>query len=539
MSEENSRNNGQEIITPNIHNTALQDSALGKVVSVGDSPSFFHVYFRLHPGKHVHPGQWVAIEAQNDQGSASLILARVIDAQEVNPHEDPFSSNIREVLPFASSYAEEGKSTVIYRLAEIEPMEEALLDNDGKVIEILSVQTLPKSGALVFRAEMELKTRALGLHQNPNDGLYMGGFFGESGDEFILSKNIIQRHVAIVGGIGSGKSYTRGVLGEELHSWGVPQINIDVNGEMVDAAVELGGVNMIPGKGGFTLPLSALTAQDVLDAVPSIDSKTVMAELVRHAHEELLRESLQTGNHFMVNDLVEKIKEVAPVLDAKSNSSVPAASRVQSLNRLTYLGQPYDWETALKPGAFINIDCRGFLVSDLRVIVAAIARDLQRLAKAKKIPFVIFSIDEAHLVAPAQEETVCLQVLRELARIGRHYRIGLIMTTQSPQDLDKSILKRLLTRFLHAIEPDQLEALRGVFSDASKELIKQLPKLPQGVCIVTGAFETIRHATVIDVRDRKTTHGGGTPDIWSDFAERGWDSKKDLSLKRKKSEEEK
>jgi hypothetical protein len=208
----------------------LYGSDLGKVVSVGNSPSFFHVFFRLHPGKHVHPGQWVAIEAHNDKGWDSLILARVMDAQEINPHEDPFSSNIREVLPFASSYAEEGQSTVIYRLA-VELTEEAVLNNRGQVINILSVQTLPKSGAVVFPAALPLKTKALGLDEKPENGFYMGCFFGDQEDKFVLSKSIIQRHVGIVGGIGSGKSYTRGVLGEELHCWGVPQINIDVNGK--------------------------------------------------------------------------------------------------------------------------------------------------------------------------------------------------------------------------------------------------------------------------------------------------------------------
>ena len=51
-----------------------------------------------------------------------------------------------------------------------------------------------------------------------------------------LDNGAVQRHVLIVGGIGSGKSYTRGVLAEELHRLGVPQVNIDVNGEMIDAA---------------------------------------------------------------------------------------------------------------------------------------------------------------------------------------------------------------------------------------------------------------------------------------------------------------
>src|SRR4029079_5885952 len=97
--------------------------------------------------------------------------------------------------------------------------------------------------------------------------------------------------------------------------------------------------------------------------------------------------------------------------------------------------------------------------------------------------FVTFSIDEFHLVAPAQDEAVATQVLREIARVGRPHRLGLILTTQSPSDVDRSILKRLLTRFLHSIEPDQLDALRGVFSDASDDLVRSMPKLPQGVAV--------------------------------------------------------
>jgi DNA helicase HerA-like ATPase len=204
--------------------------------------------------------------------------------------------------------------------------------------------------------------------------------------------------------------------------------------------------------------------------------------------------------------------------------------RAQSLDKIPYIGSPFDWEKKLVPGAIINIDCRGMLISDLRLIAAAIARDLQRLAKANKIPFVVFSIDEFHLVAPNNDAVVTTQVLREIARIGRHYRIGLILTTQSPSDVDRAILKRLLTRFLHAIEPDQLDALRGVFSDASPELIQQLPKLPIGTCVVTGATETVKHATVIDIRRRHTIHGGQTPDVWTDFAKRGWTGKKKLEV---------
>ncbi len=299
---------------------------------------------------------------------------------------------------------------------------------------------------------------------------------------------------------------------------------------MTEATEELGGVNLRPGQGEFTLPLSALTGYDVIDAIPAINKGTNIETLVHFSQEQLLKErSLQRGEHFAVSDLCSKIEELAPQLEMKAATWRPAQLRAQSLERLPYIGMPFPWEKELTPGRLINIDCRGLLVSDLRLITASVARDLQRLASKDRLPFLVLSVDEFHLVAPHNEDIVTTQVLRELARMGRHIKMGLILTTQSPSDVDRSILKRLLTRFLHAIEPDQLDALHGVFSDASAELVKAMPKLPVGTCILTGAAETIKHATMIDVRRRETTHGGATPPIWGDLQNRGWYGKKAMA----------
>jgi uncharacterized protein len=505
---------------------------LGQVISDDASPSFFDLRFRLTSLATTGPGRFVAIEAESDSRESLLVLARVEDVHEVNPHEDALSSTLREVLPFGTTYATEGSSTVIYRVAAAEPLEEAVLDDDGEVAEIRSVTTMPRAGACVYAAGPDLTLAALGLEDDPNEGYDIGTIYGSEDICVVLSKGVVQRHIFIGGGIGSGKSYTRGVLAEELHRWGVPQVNIDVNGEMIEATAELGGRNLVPGEDGFTLPLSALSSADVVDAVPSINRGTNMETLLRFAHESLIKD-VQNGKlpHFGVSELVKAIDPAAETLQITQKATVePTKLRTQSLHRLTFLGAPFDWQAALVPGAIINIDCRGLLISELRLITASIARDLQNLARQRRIPFTALSIDEFHLVAPNDDSAVTTQVLREIARVGRHYKLGLILTTQSPSDVDRSILKRLLTRFLHAIEPDQLDALRGVFSDASQDLIRTLPKLPQGVCVLTGAFETVRHATVLSVRPRHTTHGGATPDIWSDYANAGWDGKHSLEV---------
>lgn len=503
---------------------------LGTVVSDDGSPTFEEIRFRLAPERAVSPGEFVAAEGRERDGSlVSYVLCRVLDVHEVNPHEDPQSATVRDVLPFPSTYATEGESTVIFRLVRCEPVEE-LPAVDGGIGEPAEIRTLPRAGDRVLRPRPGMITTAMGFPPDPDEGLHVGHLHGDDAVPVTIDNGAVQRHVLIVGGIGSGKSYTRGVLGEELHRWGVPQVNIDVNGEMVEAAEELGGVNLRPGRGGFTLPLGSLTREDLLNALAGVNAGTNIETLIGYAFDHLRRQiALGKLTSFSVDDLVAEIAEQAPHLKMEAaNTLRPAQQRVKALERLRYIGPQFDWVSALQPGAFINIDCRGELLGDLRIITAALSRDLQDLARARKIPFTVLSIDEFHLVAPNDDKQVSTQVLREIARIGRHYRLGLILTTQSPADVDRAVLKRLLTRFVHTIEPDQLDALRGIFADAPQEMIHALPKLPRGTCVLTGVAETVRHATVVDVRARVTSHGGATPDVFADLRERGWQGKKPL-----------
>ncbi|WP_422747193.1 ATP-binding protein [Micromonospora sp. WMMD1219] len=508
----------------------VPDELLGTVISDERSPTFEEVRFRLSAHVAVSPGEFVAIEARDRDGDlASWVLGRVLDVHEINPHEDPQSATVRDVLPFESTYAGEGESTVIYRLVRCEPVEE-LPVIDRAIGEPTEIRTLPRAGGAVRRPRKDMVTTAMGFPSDPDDGLHMGALHSDGSIPVTVRPGAVQRHVLIVGGIGSGKSYTRGVLGEELHRLGVPQVNIDVNGEMIQAAIELGGVNVEPGK-GFTLPLGSLTREDVLEALAGVNRGTNIEILVGYTFDVLQREIAQgRRTEFSVADLVAAIADQAPVLKMEQPGTLnPAKVRVQALERKEYIGPRFDWVGTLQPGAFVNIDCRGQLLADLRVITAAVARDLQNLARSRRIPFTVLSIDEFHLVAPGDDRLVSTQVLREIARIGRHYRLGLVLTTQSPADVDRSVLKRLLTRFVHTIEPDQLDSLRGIFADAPAEMIRSLPKLPQGTCVLTGVAETVRHATVLDVRGRVTTHGGATPDVFSDLRERGWLGKRRLS----------
>lgn len=503
------------------------EPVLGKVICEEGTPNLAKVQFRLLPGRHTTIGRVVGVRGRRPSGEHILTLVRVENVWEYNPHEDALSSTVSDVIPFETRYSPEGKSTVIYRAALSEPLEEVVLASDGAVVRIDAVETLPLSGSPVVDVPPPLIAQAINFAASPEEGFHVGALHGLQDVLAILRRGTIQTHVFFTGSIGQGKSFARGVLAEELAAHGIPQINIDPMGEMIEATEALKGLNVQPGS-GFTLPLSALESDEVIDAVPAIHRGTNIETLVRYAHDTLLRDRLlKRGAHFGVSDLVDQIRKVAPDLNITQAATVqPALLRAQSLEKIDFIGDPFPWEREIRPGRMINIDCRGRLVPDLRLIAASVARDLQRLAKAGRIPFVVLSVDEAHLVAPNDDHVVTTQVFREIARIGRHYRIGLVLTTQSPADMDRSVLKRLLTRFIFAIEPDQLDALRGVFADAPEAILAHLPKLPIGTCVITGVSETVKHATVVDIRRRHTPVGGRTPDIFADLVQRGWKGRK-------------
>ncbi len=78
-----------------------------------------------------------------------------------------------------------------------------------------------------------------------------------------------------------------------------------------------------------------------------------------------------------------------------------------------------------------------------------------------QFPPYVAVVDEAHLFVPQGEGSPCKQIIREGVRIGRHHGICMVLMTQSPIDIDRSIIRQCNTRLVFALEPDQLDAIRG------------------------------------------------------------------------------
>lgn len=501
---------------------------IGKVVYWNQTPNFNSINIHLEPSKEVRPGQFLGVW-HGKRGKNTITIVRVANTFETNPNESPELATARNTLDLGQGYAGEGYSTRIYRQAECSTVEEFEVDlTSGKMKttgEGRAPEELCRAGDVAILLPPELIQQSFGGLEKEQDGIALGKTYGYDNVGVILSPQMFQLHLGIFGNPGKGKSYESGVILEEAMAWGVPCIVLDINGELVDAAKALGGlVITLPDSKAFGISLNLMTPQELISVTPNVQPNTIYAELIELAHDQLRNES--RGQRITFQALRERIERIGQMTEAKKPSIGAAIARVSTLERDPIIGGNFDFIDQMIKHRLVVLDCRYLSLRQTQLIAAAGARELQRIGQemarkaeagdeAAKDWFALYFIDEAHIVIPQDEKVVSTQVFYELARMGRHVRTGLIIASQSPQDLNTSVLKRLQTRFIFALEKDQLMSIKAVLSDFDDTLLNQLPKLPRGVCAVSGTGEVVKHGFLLRVRERKTPVKGGTPPVFS------------------------
>ena len=487
----------------------MNTESIGTVISDEETPSFENVRIKLKTGQDVKPGTLVRVSVPRGDISSKLI-ARIRSAREHNPNEGPEDINVRDKMGIPSNYPPEEDSTIIYRLAEAELIEEI---TNGTM---QSPQTLPQSGTDVFIANDDEIVQTLGLVKDESIGLKIGETVAGTTTNIILKREAIQRHFFLCGTTGSGKSYAMGVITEELVKHHLPIVFIDTQDEYSVLVKKLKGTVVEPGV-NFTIRISSLAESELLDILPAATTQ-LQRDIVGRAFSELQSELVSENiPKFSIDQLLDRMEDVGPELTNNTASINMAISRTKSLKRNKIFGESIgkaDWRKYMYPCLAIN--CKRLMTNQLQPIATAVLRELQTLRLHNHIPPYVAVIDEAHLFVPEGEGSPCKQIIREGVRIGRHHGIAMVLMTQSPVDIDKRAIRQCNTRLVFALEPDQLDAIRGVKADASEEMLNTLSKMPQGTCLLSGTYESVKHTIPVKIRKRETpdSEGDETPDIF-------------------------
>jgi DNA helicase HerA-like ATPase len=228
------------------------------------------------------------------------------------------------------------------------------------------------------------------------------------------------------------------------------------------------------------------------------------------------------GRDFFLDDMAAQVKK-ARGLDTTKEALLRKIEMAHDWQ--LFEGTQYHevWET-LKPGAVNVLDLsvldqgryglRNLVLAVLaRFIfrIRTIARRREGLGLSSDTRKIWLAIDEAHNFCPSGSSTLSKEILIRWAKEGRQPGLSLIVASQQPAALDSEILTQCGIRIVHRITSKEdyraIDALSQDFlTDGLSARIKQLSH-PGETLVIDDLHETV---IPVRVRPRQSQHGGAS-----------------------------
>lgn len=132
-----------------------------------------------------------------------------------------------------------------------------------------------------------------------------------------------------------------------------------------------------------------------------------------------------------------------------------------------------------------------------------------------KYPIVIV-LEEAQNYIAEKKESVAKTVFERIAREGRKYGISLVVCSQRPSELSKTVLSQCNSFIIHRLQnPEDQKYVKGLVSSANSDMLDQLPIIPQQHAIITGdCVRTPIQVRIDNVNPTPNSHNPKYIDNW-------------------------
>lgn len=166
----------------------------------------------------------------------------------------------------------------------------------------------------------------------------------------------------------------------------------------------------------------------------------------------------------------------------------------------------------------------------IHLVTAVVARmtleALQRYRKlnqGKTLPTVLV-MEEAHTFIKRYKDdaenqssaTICCQVFEKIAREGRKFGLGFVLSSQRPSELSPTVLSQCNSFLLHRISNDRdQELVHKLVPDNLHGLLRDLPSLPSRHAILLGWASEL--PVLVKMKDLPENHRpkSDDPDFWA------------------------
>lgn len=116
------------------------------------------------------------------------------------------------------------------------------------------------------------------------------------------------------------------------------------------------------------------------------------------------------------------------------------------------------------------------------------------------------------------KKSITKKVFERIAREGRKFGVSLIVSSQRPSELSKTILSQCNTFIVHKLQnPEDQKYIRQIVSSANEDLLNQLPILPQQHAIIMG--EAVRTPSQLRINDITSKPDSNNPKFIENWLE--------------------
>ncbi|KKM01671.1 hypothetical protein LCGC14_1792110, partial [marine sediment metagenome] len=358
-----------------------------------------------------------------------------------------------------------------------------------KIIRIPRKNRLP--GEEVFIAPEELLKKFFSKREE--QGLLIGSLITNLNVNVYLDPNGLNRHLAIIAQTGAGKSYTTGVIIEELYKLGGSILIIDPHSDYVflsQKAKDLSPVDRSNHITVFRNPSS--TGRYGSDSIPrlrdyeinfgSLDIESLASICGIPSNATRIMDAIRRG----LNAIDEEnfppqrlIHELNRMMDEASNASEKGILqstliRVQRLLRYRVFGNnDVPINELLRPWSISVVDLSGLNDKSMNYVTSHILNEVYNyILNVANFPIFII-IEEAHKFIPAPpNNTFCSQIINTIAAEGRKFGLFLVLITQRPSKIHPDSLSQCNSQIIMKItNPKDQRAILESSERATEDLL--------------------------------------------------------------------